>query len=190
MSFCNWQDYTWKNELHEQFRRVELYFNEAIDENYDGEHSPLHMLERALALAAFSIRRLIEKRLVKDSFADVTWNIPTFPATADFRSPFHSSSGGRVLSNYDFDNCIAVAMRAGEIANEIIHSSQLLVFCDETENPGNGLIVASDWYMKRRVLYLPIASLRAVVNATLDNTATSMVDWWDHETNKVHSKRE
>jgi hypothetical protein len=189
-SFCDWQDYTWKNELHEQFRRVELHFSEALDENYDGEHSPLHMLERALVLAAFSVRRLIEKRLVKDAFADFTWDISTFASTEDYRSPFHSSSGGMVLSNYDFDKCIVAAMRAGEIANEIIHSSQLLVFFDEAENPGKGLLVASDWHMKRRVLHLPIASLRAIVQATLDNTAANRVDWWDHETNTVHSKRE
>lgn len=95
-----------------------------------------------------------------------------------------------MLSNYDFDTCIIATMRAGEVANEIIHSSQLSVFRDETENPGDGLLVASDWHMKRRVLHLPIVSLRSIVNATLDNAATIKVDWWDHETNKVFSKRE
>jgi hypothetical protein len=189
-SFCDWQDYTWKNELLEQLRHVEVYFNEALDEEYDLQHSPLHMLERALALAAFSMRRLIEKRLVKDAFAEVTWDISTFSATSDYRPPFHSSSGGWVLSNYDFENCIAVAMRAGDIANEIIHSSQLLVLCDVAANPGSGLLIASDWNMKRRILHIPIGSLRMIIEAALNNTATTKVDWWDHETNKVCSRRE
>lgn len=186
----SWVGYTWKSELRTQADRVELHFREVLHEGFTGEHNPLHMLERALVLAAFSVRRLVEKRLLTDELSASVHSVSTYLVAGDYRAPFHASTGGRLLANYDFSVPVIIDMRVSEIANEIIHSSQLAVLADGEGPPGDGLLVASDWNMKRRVLHIPITTMRAWVDAVLQDNIALFKDEWDPQTGKVVSVRE
>ena len=103
VSYAPWQSYTWKNELGAQLTRILQSYDEILDQEFEGQHSPQDMLERALVLAAFCIRRLIEKRLVTDGFIKETIELATFTAIpcGGFRQPFHRESGGGFFTNYN-----------------------------------------------------------------------------------------
>jgi|SRR5271166_564988 len=129
ISYANWQAYSWKNELSTQFKRALAHCQEILDEDFDGQHNPHDVLERALVLAAFCVRRLVEKRLVTDDFAKTQIALRTFEAIQDqeFRLPFHSQSGGNFFNNYDYEIPVMRSFTTKELADEIIHSSQLMV---------------------------------------------------------------
>ena len=49
-----------------------------MSDDFDGEHCPMDMLDRAIVLAAFAMRRMFEKRLVTDKLAGEKISIRTF----------------------------------------------------------------------------------------------------------------
>lgn len=187
---ARWEAYPWKNEIRLQADRAIAHGLEAVDEEFEGEHSPIHMMERAIVLAAFAIRRLIEKRLVTDSFASSKRSVRAFRAasTERFHPPFHSQSGGHAFRNYDFSTPEVVSMTPGELANEIIHSSQLMVAGSEPF-AADGFLVASDWHLTRRVLHLSFAEFGEFAQSVRDDRVASMTDRWDPETGLVSSER-
>ena len=188
-SSCNWESYPWKNELAEQLDRVEVHFAEAADDEYEGEHNPLHMLERALVLAAFAVRRMIEKRLVTDRLVSHSVSIRSFPARGRLRRPMHGASGGQVFENYDFEAPAVLNLPMAKVANEIIHSSQLLVLSG-LGLVKDGLLIASDFGLKTRLLHLTIEEFRGYARLVLDDRIRLSADDWDHETGKVTARRE
>lgn len=149
------------------------------------------MLERSLVLAAFCVRRLIEKRLVTDDFSRKRIELTTFASIRDgeFRRPFHYESGGSFFTNYDYAAPTKSFFTSKEIADEIIHSSQLMVI----HGAGfieDGILVASDWHLQRRLIHLSPPDFGDFVKAVLDNRVRSASDSWDPETGKVTSTRE
>jgi hypothetical protein len=96
ISYDEWQEYPWKNDLATQSHRVTVHFNEIISDSFEGEHDPLHMLDRAIVLTAFIIRRMIERKLVTDRLAAAKISVRSFLSNGDdeFRPPFHSCMGG------------------------------------------------------------------------------------------------
>ncbi|MER8758124.1 hypothetical protein NKH69_20975 [Mesorhizobium sp. M0976] len=82
VSSSRWQSYTWKNELAEQKRRIDLHLEEVFAEA-ETEHNPYHMLERAVGVAAICMRRLIEYRLVTDRFRESQLEVHQVQARAD-----------------------------------------------------------------------------------------------------------
>src|SRR6202035_4095577 len=78
VSSSNWESYPWKNELSLQLDRVLAHCAEIVDEDFAGPYNPHHMLERALVLCAFCVRRMVEKRLVTDKFAMTKLEVRTF----------------------------------------------------------------------------------------------------------------
>ena len=189
VSFSRWQAYPWKNELNTQLERVLAHCREILDDNFDGPHSPQDMLERSLVLAAFCVRRLIEKRLVSDDFASTPFEVKTFTAIPDveFRRPFHCDTGGSFFTNYD---CTAVksCFKPKELADEIIHSSQLMVISGASFIE-DGILLASDWHLQRRIIHFSPAKFRVFVTSVLDNEVKYGSDSWDPETGKVTSIR-
>lgn len=185
-----WQDYPWKNELALQTERAIAHGREVINEERSGSHSPLDMLERAIVLAGFCIRRLIEKKLVTDAFAETKLAVRSFPARSDgaFRPPYSGSSGGTAFRNYDFRAPVILKMTAGELANEIIHSSQLMVL-DGEEFAADGFLIASDWHLKKRVLHMSFDEFSAFAGSVLDDRVLATTDSWDPETGKVTHER-
>lgn len=186
---CSWESYPWKNELATQAERVEQHFAEVLVDDFEGDWSPLHMLERALALSAFAMRRMIEKRLVTEELRTRSYPFTTYLAADAYRAPFHGSTGGYVFDNYKLGEPAAQRLRLAELANEIIHSSQLLVIYGPS-NPSTGLLIASDWKMQKRIIHLTIEEFRNSVGAVLNDRVTSATDSWDPETNTVQSTRE
>lgn len=190
ISSTSWQAYPWKNELALQAERAVAHGREVVDEDFGGSHSPLEMLERAIVLAGFCIRRLIEKRLVTDAFAESKRAVLSFPArTAEaFRPPYRGSAGGTAYRNYDFNAPAILEMTAGELANELIHSSQLMVL-DGEEFADDGFLIASDWHLKKRVLHMSFDDFTAFTASVLDDRVYFSSDRWDPETGKISHER-
>ena len=189
ISSTHWVAYPWKNEISLQMERVTLHLSEVLNEDYEGEHSPLDRLERALVIAAFSIRRMIEKRLVTDVLANRTFPVRSFPAEADdFRRPFHGQTGGETYSNYDFENAEILSLTIKRLADEVIHSSQLMVVGGDEPVP-NGLLIASDYHLGRRVLHLTIEEFTKIAEAVLLDQVRMASDRWDPDTGHVSAER-
>jgi hypothetical protein len=190
IAYTDWQSYTWKNELKLHAERVLIALSEVIDRDYDGDHNPHHMLERALALSAFCIRRMHEKHVVTDAFRAEKIQVRSFSAVKEgFRQPFRRSSGGQAFTNYDLTKPVMATLGRNDVANQIIHSSQLMV-CFEEEAIEDGILVASDLGMTVRLLHLSAAEWTAFYTAVLDNYVTAESDRWDHESGKVTSTRD
>src|ERR1700761_3430108 len=170
--------------------RAIMHGREVADDEFKGEHNPLDMMERAIVLAAFAIRRMVEKKLVTDTFAASKTEIRSFKAVPPdrFRPPFQGQSGGQAFSNYDFTTPQMIEMTPGELANEVIHSSQLMVVHGELF-AADGFLIASDWHLRRRVLPLTFAEFKNFVRAVVDDRVAMMSDQWDPDTGKVSSQR-
>ena len=185
-----WAEYPWKNELQLQAERVLEHMAEALDEDSQEEHRPMDMLERAITLAAFSMRRMIEKRLVTDALVACTINVQSFPAkTEGFRPPFHGASGGRAYANYHFDKPEVLSLKVKSLADEIIHSSQLMLIGGD-DQVADGLLIASDWHLEKRLLHLTPEDFMRLVRAVLDDRVASFSDMWNPESGEVTSKRD
>lgn len=190
ISYVRWQSYPWKNELAQQADRVRIHWAELQSEVYDGEHSPMDMLDRALVLAAFAMRRMFEKRLVTDKLNAETIAVRIFKANAppDFRPPYIGESGGNAFRNYDFECATVEITKITDVANEIIHSTQIMaVYGEETVLPG--LLIASDWHQNSRLLHLTIEELNAIVGRVLSDFVKMTSDQRDPHTGKVKSIR-
>jgi hypothetical protein len=135
IAWGHWESYPWKNELVAQSERVTLHSNELFSDTFEGDYMPFDMLERAIVLSAFVIRRLIEKRLVTDRLAEAQIQVRSFARTQDgnFQAPFRYSAGvsTALRYNYNLDEEITVSMRYWDLANEIIHASHIMVISDE-----------------------------------------------------------
>lgn len=190
ISSARWQAYPWKNELVLQAERGVAHGREVIDEDFRGSHNPLDMLDRAIVLAGFCIRRLIEKKLVTDAFAASKRAVLSFPARTGetFKPPFRSESGGNAYSNYDFDAPQIIEMAVGDLANELIHSSQLMVL-DGEEFAANGFLIASDWHLTKRVLHMSFDEFTAFAASVLDDRVYFKSDQWDPETGMIRHQR-
>src|ERR1700733_10104290 len=97
----------------------------------------------------------MEKRLVTDELRSKKIELRTFVASAEheFRRPFHSQSGGDFFHNYEYASPVKEFFSLKGLADEIIHSSQLMTIhgADFIEN---GILVASDWHLQSRVIHL------------------------------------
>jgi hypothetical protein len=186
-----WQSYPWKNELALQTERVAIHYAEMLSDDFDGKHSPKDMLDRAVVLAAFAMRRMFEKRLVTDKLASTKISIRTFHSlrSKEFRQPYIGYSGGQAFRNYSFEKASTKRLKINDVANEIIHSSQMMFIRDEETIPA-GLLIASDWNLKDRVLHFTIEEFSAIVKRVLDDWVTVESDRWDWQTGKVYATRE
>jgi len=190
ISSSRWEAYPWKNELKLQAERAVAHGRELIDDAFQHQHDPHSMMERAIVLAAFCVRRMIEKRLVTDAYAAATLRVRSFPARSsdDFRPPFRGHSGGSAFTNYKFDLPELMDMKADDLANELIHSSQLMVVGRETF-ASDGFLVASDWHLKRRVLHLSFEEYEAFTQSALHDQITFASDQSDPETGDIDAIR-
>lgn len=195
VSSSSWESYPWKNELSVQLERVLAHGAEIMDDDDDaGAHNPHHMLERALVLSAFCIRRMVEKKLVTDKFSKTKFEVKTFQVVADgsFRMPFHYSSGGGgggFFRNYEISRPEMVCVKPKGLADEIIHSSQLMLIYGEATIP-DGILIASDWHLKNRILHLTFPEFRAFAQSVLNDHVQSMTDKWDPDTGMISSVRD
>lgn len=190
ISSMQWEAYPWKNELKLQADRTVAHLTEALDDDFDGDHDPLAMLERAITLAAFSMRRMIEKRLITDGLASRKIAVRTFPANAArFRQPFLGRSGGQTYTNYRLDRPTRCELPYKAVADQIIHSSQLMVIGGD-EHVADGLLIASDQRLRQRLLHFTAEEFMEHVGAFLGDQVYIASERWDPETNTVIATRE
>jgi len=151
----------------------------------------LDMLDRAIVLAGFAIRRMFEKRLVTDKLSRENIFVRTFPSnhSGDFRYPYASDDGGSAFANYSFGRAETKEIKIVELANEVVHASQLMFVNDEDAIP-TGLLIASDWHLKDRLLHLTIEEFTSVALRVLEDQVKFTSDQWDPDTGKVHAIRE
>src|SRR6266446_1113938 len=170
ISYGQWQSYPWKNELALQSERVAIHYREKLLDNFAGEHKPMDMLDRAIVVAAFAMRSMFEKRLVTDKLKSQKISIRTFPRlrSKEFRQPFIYSSGGTAFRNYSFETASAKCLNINDVANEIIHSSQIMFAYNEETIP-TGLLIASDRNLKDRLLHFTIEEFSTMVKKVLDD---------------------
>lgn len=191
IAYCKWQSYTWKNELSEQSGRVATHLAEALDEDSNPGHNPYHMLDRAIVLSAFAIRRMVEKRLITDRLSKIDIDVRIFPSrpNADFRQPYIGYAGEDAFRNYDLESSLSQQLKIGDVANEIIHASQIMVSKGEA-NVKDGLLIASDRNLKHRLLHFTIEEFSALTKLVLDDFVRLERDEWDPQTGKTSAVRE
>jgi hypothetical protein len=103
--------------------------------------------------------------------------------------PYISHSGGSAFQNYNFGEGKMNRLTISDLANEIIHASQLMFVQGEDKIP-DGLLIASDWHLKDRLLHLTIEEFAGMVKQVLDDRVLGSLDQWDFETGKIHATRE
>jgi hypothetical protein len=191
ISYGRWQGYSWKNELAVQCERVAMHYAEMMSDDFNGEHSPMDMLDRAIVLAALAMRRMFEKRLVTDKLASEKIPVRTFQRvrSEEFRQPYIGYSGGDAFQNYSFAQTSTERLSISDIANEIIHSAQMMFVHGEEAIP-TGLLIASDWHQRHRLLHFTIEDFSAIVKSVLQDRVTVTSDRWDWQTGKVDASRE
>lgn len=94
-----------------------------------------------------------------------------------------------MFDNYKFEESTPSELRLTDLANEKIHSSQLLVLYGP-KHPLTGLLIASNWKMQKRIIHLTINEFRDSVSAVLNDRVTHASESWDPITNTVRSTRE
>jgi hypothetical protein len=134
---------------------------------------------------------MFEKKLVTDKLASEKISIRTFQSlrSKEFRQPYIGYSGGQAFRNYSFEKASTKRLKINDVANEIIHSSQMMFVYDEETIP-TGLLIASDWHLKDRLLHFTIEGFSAMVKRVLDDCVTCATDRWDWKTGMVYAERE
>lgn len=192
ISYDLWRISHWRDELIQQKKGVIFHYNELLlGDDFKGKHNPMPLLELAIVLAAFVMRRMFEKKLVTDKLRRTNIPVKMFLSNCaiKFHKPFHSESGGATLHNYCFDSIQIKHLKIYELANEIIHSSQLMFVNNEDKIP-TGLLIASDQRMEKRLLHITLQEFEDIVQQVLDDEISIMTDKRDPETGVISATRE
>lgn len=176
VSSSDWQSYTWKNELSEQRRRILQCLDEVLCDS-ETEHNPLHMLERAIGVAAVCMRRLIERRLVTDRFINCELDIHeiTVKTDVEWREPFVSRTASEIFNNYDMTVRHLERRTPKLISDKMLHARVIAVLSGSAYLP-NGLLIASDTQSKSNLFHLTPKELTEVLEAFLADEVRFMED--------------
>ncbi|ARM88175.1 hypothetical protein RHEC894_CH01862 [Rhizobium sp. CIAT894] len=176
VSSSDWQAYTWKNELAEQKRRIDLHLAEALTDA-ETEHNPYHMLERAIGVAAVCMRRLIECRLVTDRFRNTALEVHEVLAKADvdWREPFVSRTASEIFNNYDLTVRHAEKRTPKVISDKMLHARVIGVLSGNVFMP-DGLLIASDTQSKTQLFHFTPTEIASIFDAFLDDQVRSATD--------------
>lgn len=176
VSSSDWQSYTWKNELAEQKRRIDLCLQEAFTDA-ETEHNPYHMLERAIGVASICMRRLIECRLVTDRFRESQLDVHEISAKSDaeWREPFVSQTASEIFNNYDLKSRHLQRRTPKVISDKMLHARVIGVLSGSTYVP-DGLLIASDTQSKTHLFHFTPPELAAVFDAFLLDEVRYMQD--------------
>jgi hypothetical protein len=193
VSSSDWQSYTWKNELFEQRRRIMLHLDEVFTDA-DTEHNPLHMLERAIGVAAICMRRLIECRLVTNRFRESELDVHEISVKADvgWREPFVSRTASEIFNNYDMKARHPQRRTPKVISDKMLHARVIAVLSASAYLP-DGLLIASDTQSKRSLFHFTPTEIVALLDAFLKDEVQFMSDGYvdvdTHGTRKVFAIR-
>lgn len=176
VSSSDWQSYTWKNELGEQKRRILQHLAEVIADT-ETKHNPLHMLERAIGVAAVCMRRLIECRLVTDKFRDSQLTVHNVWVNADveWREPFVSRMAGEIFNNYDMKARYPERRTPKMISDRMLHARVIGVLSGSAYLP-HGLLIASDTQHRTELFHFTSDEIAAVLDAFLNDRVMYAAD--------------
>lgn len=184
----DWADYVWKNELKLQCDRVLEHLHEILSE-VETDHAPNHMLERALGIAALSMRRLIETHSVTDKFRDRHQNFHQVPRKeTQFRPHFLGQTGRYFYHNYDLEKLNRVSLLPLHVASKLIHAQTIGVIRQSAYIP-DGLLIASDYQQRQALFHFTSDQFRAFCYSFLDDRVVTSFESWDPETGKAFAKR-
>ena len=187
-----WDAGPWRDSLSHYGRIVHVCVEFAIAQNedqifpYDGDF--FGVFERSFVIAAFSIRRLAEKRLLTDSLNERKWSVTSYPASDKVRPPLPGSTSNEFYRGYRFDKRSADDLTLKEFGNEVIHSSNLGIVT-EPEGVSCGIVVASDHRLSRRLLHVTVDDWATMCSAVLEDRVYIASDDWDPITGKTTAKR-
>jgi hypothetical protein len=192
----DWQSYTWKNELAEQRRRIGLHLEEVLSDA-ETAHNPLHMLERAIGVAAVCMRRLLECWLVTDRLRDSQLNLHEIYVKKDveWREPFVSRTASELINNYDLAVRHPQPRPPKAIADKMLHARVIGVLSASVYLP-DGLLIASDTQSKTSLFHFTPSEIGAILDSFLRDEVRIATDGYlDAEgqfqgTSKVFAKRE
>ncbi|MDX3971607.1 MAG: hypothetical protein QHD01_34090 [Bradyrhizobium sp.] len=192
----DWQSYTWKNELVEQRRRIGLHLEEALSDA-ETEHNPLHMLERAIGVAAICMRRLLECRLVTDRFRDSQLDVHEIYVKKDveWREPFVSQTASEIFNNYDLKVRHPERRTPKIISDKLLHARVIGVLSASAYVP-DGLLIASDIQSRTNLFHFTPSEMGAILDAFLaDEVRIASDGYLDEEgnfqgTRKLFAKRD
>lgn len=193
VSSSDWHSDTWKNELSEQRRRILQHIDEVLADS-NTEHNPLHMLERAIGVAAICMRRLIECRLVTDQFRESELEVHEIFVKADveWREPFISKTASEIFNNYDMRARHLQRRTPKVISDKMLHARVIAVLSGSVYLP-DGLLIASDTQSKRSLFHFTQAEFAAILDAFLTDfvhfSQDGFVDVDTHGTAKVFAIR-
>ncbi|MER8808244.1 hypothetical protein [Mesorhizobium australicum] len=189
ISSSDWQSYTWKNELAEQKRRIEQHLREALT-GAETEHSPYHMLERAIGIAAVCMRRLIECRLVTDRFRDTALQVHEVhaKADADWREPFISRTASEIFNNYDLTARHAEKRTPKVISDKMLHARVIGVLSGSAYLP-DGLLIASDTQSKKQLFHFSPPEIALIFDAFLRDEVRMFSDGYMDKDGKISGTR-
>lgn len=190
VTYANWTEYTWKNELTTHASRAIEHLSEIVQET-ECDYSPNQMLERALSLAAFSMRRLIECRLVTDKLRDETFTvceIRRLGSSTTYREPFKSHTGGNFFENFDMKCRHKATVGPKAFADRIIHARIIAVLAGSVYLP-DGFLIASDHQMGTALFHLTPSEFISIVDKFLNDQIALHSDRLDPETGKTYAER-
>lgn len=164
-----WQTYTWKNELTAQRDRISQHLDEILSET-ETEHNPLHMIERAVGIAALCMRRLIECRLVTDRFRGSQLKVHRIPRKPDspWREPFISKTAAEIFSNYDLTSRHPDRQPPKWVSDKLLHARVIAIVAGSSYIP-DGLLVASDQQQKHYLLHFTSTEFEDLLNQFLND---------------------
>lgn len=176
VSSSDWQSYTRKNELSEQRRRIGLHLEEALSDA-ETEHNPLHMLERAISVAAICMRRLIECRLVTDLFRESRLEVYEIPVKTDveWREPFVSRTASEIFNNYDMKARHPQRRTPKVISDKMLHARVIGILSASAYLP-NGLLITSDTQSKTSLFHFTGSEIATILDAFLRDEVRIMKD--------------
>ncbi len=186
----DWQSYTWKNELAEQKRRIDQHLGEALEET-ETEHSPYHMLERAIGVAAVCMRRLIECRLVTDRFRETPLEVHEIlvKAGVGWREPFVRRTASEIFNNYDLRVRRLERRTPKVISGRMLHARVIGVLSTSSYLP-DGLLIASDTQSKTQLFHFTPPEITAIFDAFLNDQVRSLRDGYLRRRRNAHRIRD
>ena len=196
VSSSEWQSYTWKNELVVQKERIGQHLDEVF-KDIETEHSPLHMIERAVGLAAVCMRRLIECRLVTDQFKDGQLEVHYISRkkNSEWREPFLRNTAREIFINYDLTSRVKGSMQPKKITDRLLHARVIGILSGNEYIP-DGILIASDKQHRDNVFHFTPDEFDDFINSFLDDRINSMADGFirdengEIQTDKVFATRD
>lgn len=153
ITYGSWEEYPWKNELVEQAKRISIHVNEIIQDK-ETDHNPIEMLQRALPLAAFCMRRMIECKLItselKGSNSHVTI-VKKVEGQITF-DPLYIQPASRVFEDFDMQHPKKQSLSTTKIVDYMLHARILAVISGSSILP-DGIIISSDKQMRHCLMH-------------------------------------